>query len=128
MCLRPQGADWGCLEGYSLPHSSLELFSRELLGPTAVPRGYPLRPERQIPHYHLLLLGFLVAIVFCYKVVWKELRKGVNGLIYSQAQMDGGWRDLTVEEKFCRTIPALLDYAINIGKANRTQKALYASA
>lgn len=41
--------------------------------------------------------------------------------------MDGGWRDLTGEEGFCKTIPPLLDYAI-IGKANRTQEPLNVSA
>lgn len=121
MCLRPQGANWGCLEGYSLPHCSLELFSRDLLGPQPPP-GIKLR----IPTSFFSRASW-IAIVFCYRAVWKELRKGVNGLTHLWAQMDGGWRDLTGEERFYKTIPPLLDYAI-IGKANRTQEPLYVSA
>lgn len=94
------------------------------LGPQPSPEAIHYAPGGKFRITTFFSSASWVASVFCYRVVWKELRKGVNGLIHLWAQMDGGWRDLTGEEKFCKTIPALLDYAINIGKANRTQKPL----
>lgn len=39
-------------------------------------------------------------------------------------QMDGGWRELSGEERFCKTIPPLLACAI----VGRTQELVYVTA